>query len=334
MHSVTSQRGNNDKHDDGNDEEDDNVSCSYDDVIDAHGDKSVADTEQAFVVQNRNDVIGSNRDVMPLKNYVKSCSGDITSINDEVTSVNCDITSLNDDAVSRAINYDVIVIEDAISVERELVCSSSTEQRHHPNSVQMSLRKCKTHQMQGFDRGHRIQEQTQERKCKGVKQEHLFKKLRQEHLDAELKFKEEPFEERFRPENYKRTLRHHHSPWLPLCDEHHRPRLSPTPTRERNHSRPRRELNELMTSSTHDMMTSSMRDTMTPSTQLAEILAHVRYVTSRMKEDSRRDGVKDEWKLLARVLDRLLLIIFIVGISSLTAAILYVYPTLAERRTA
>jgi len=63
---------------------------------------------------------------------------------------------------------------------------------------------------------------------------------------------------------------------------------------------------------------------------LQEILRQVRYVTAKMRSDDRRDAIKDEWKLLARVIDRMLLIAFLISITTLTASILYIYPTVAS----
>ena len=60
-----------------------------------------------------------------------------------------------------------------------------------------------------------------------------------------------------------------------------------------------------------------------------EILQHLREMTNRMKRNIKREQIKEEWKLLAKVLDRFLLIVFLLVITGLTVTILYIYPTLA-----
>lgn len=57
-----------------------------------------------------------------------------------------------------------------------------------------------------------------------------------------------------------------------------------------------------------------------------EIRQHTRSLTERLKVQSSRDEVKDEWRLLAKVFDRFFLIFFVISISVFTVSILYVYP--------
>lgn len=57
-----------------------------------------------------------------------------------------------------------------------------------------------------------------------------------------------------------------------------------------------------------------------------EIRQHTRSLTERLKIQSFRDEVKDEWRLLAKVFDRFFLIFFVISISVFTVSILYVYP--------
>jgi len=63
---------------------------------------------------------------------------------------------------------------------------------------------------------------------------------------------------------------------------------------------------------------------------LTAILTQLRYITADMRRHCKRAEVKDEWKLVAKVIDRLLLLLFIVVITVLTIAILFVYPTLSN----
>ncbi len=60
-----------------------------------------------------------------------------------------------------------------------------------------------------------------------------------------------------------------------------------------------------------------------------EILQHLRDITSKMRRNIRRDQVKEEWKMLAKIIDRFLLVMFLIAITALTISILYIYPSLA-----
>ena len=62
---------------------------------------------------------------------------------------------------------------------------------------------------------------------------------------------------------------------------------------------------------------------------LDEILQHLRDITSKMKRNIRREQIKEEWKMLAKIIDRFLLVMFLIAITGLTVSILYIYPTLA-----
>ena len=63
---------------------------------------------------------------------------------------------------------------------------------------------------------------------------------------------------------------------------------------------------------------------------LQEILQHMRFLTARMMMEEQKDEIKEEWRLLAKVLDRVLLFVFAVVIAGLSAAILYVIPAILE----
>ena len=60
-----------------------------------------------------------------------------------------------------------------------------------------------------------------------------------------------------------------------------------------------------------------------------EILQHLRDITTKMKRNIRREQIKEEWKMVAKVIDRFLLIIFLLAIIILTSTILYIYPHVA-----
>lgn len=60
-----------------------------------------------------------------------------------------------------------------------------------------------------------------------------------------------------------------------------------------------------------------------------EILQHLRDITTKMKRNIKREQVKEEWQMLAKVIDRFLLVIFLLVITGLTVSILYLYPKIA-----
>ena len=59
---------------------------------------------------------------------------------------------------------------------------------------------------------------------------------------------------------------------------------------------------------------------------LEEILQHLRGITAKIKTNIRRDAIKEEWQMLAKIIDRFLLVIFLLAITTLTLVILYIYP--------
>ncbi|ELT90136.1 hypothetical protein CAPTEDRAFT_166277 [Capitella teleta] len=59
---------------------------------------------------------------------------------------------------------------------------------------------------------------------------------------------------------------------------------------------------------------------------LEEMLQHLRDITNKMRKNIKKDHIKSEWKLVAKVLDRFLLILFLVSVSAFTLYILYIYP--------
>ena len=61
-----------------------------------------------------------------------------------------------------------------------------------------------------------------------------------------------------------------------------------------------------------------------------EILQHLRDITTKMKRNIKKEQVKEEWKMIAKIVDRFLLIIFMIAIITLTVTILYIYPVMAN----
>ena len=62
-----------------------------------------------------------------------------------------------------------------------------------------------------------------------------------------------------------------------------------------------------------------------------EILQHLRDITAKMKRNIKREAIQEEWKMVAKVIDRCLLIIFLIAIITLTLSILYIYPIVAVK---
>ncbi len=61
-----------------------------------------------------------------------------------------------------------------------------------------------------------------------------------------------------------------------------------------------------------------------------EILQHLRDITTKMKRNIKREQVQEEWKMVAKIVDRFLLIIFMIAIITLTVTILYIYPVVSS----
>ena len=59
---------------------------------------------------------------------------------------------------------------------------------------------------------------------------------------------------------------------------------------------------------------------------LEEILVHLREITAKMRKTIKRDHIKHEWRMLAKIIDRFLMIVFVSSILILTVSILYIVP--------
>lgn len=68
----------------------------------------------------------------------------------------------------------------------------------------------------------------------------------------------------------------------------------------------------------------------TVSSLLEEILANFRVLTDRLRDVTLREEVKNDWQMVAKVFDRVMLIIFLVAITLLTFSILYFYPRIMQ----
>ena len=65
-----------------------------------------------------------------------------------------------------------------------------------------------------------------------------------------------------------------------------------------------------------------------------EILQHLRTLTNKMKRNIKREQIQEEWKLVAKIIDRFLLIVFLLAIISMTSGILYFYPLIMNHMDA
>lgn len=71
---------------------------------------------------------------------------------------------------------------------------------------------------------------------------------------------------------------------------------------------------------------SILLSTTTVSPVLVEILDNLRVLTARLHRATLKEEIKDDWKMLAKVFDRVMLLIFLVAITLLSFSILYFYP--------
>ena len=59
---------------------------------------------------------------------------------------------------------------------------------------------------------------------------------------------------------------------------------------------------------------------------IAEILEHIRHITNKMRESEEEDTLKTDWKLVAKILDRFFLFVFIACTVISSSVLLVVYP--------
>lgn len=65
---------------------------------------------------------------------------------------------------------------------------------------------------------------------------------------------------------------------------------------------------------------------------LEEILLHLREMSAKMRKSIKRDHVKHEWRMLAKIIDRFLMITFVGAILVLTVSILYIVPRMYQHK--
>ena len=64
---------------------------------------------------------------------------------------------------------------------------------------------------------------------------------------------------------------------------------------------------------------------------LEEILKHLRQITAKLKEKDEQDNMKAEWKVVAKILDRFFLLVFVLLVFVSSLVLLFVYPLSARK---
>ena len=65
---------------------------------------------------------------------------------------------------------------------------------------------------------------------------------------------------------------------------------------------------------------------------LEEILKHLRQITAKLKEREEQEALRAEWKVVAKILDRFFLMIFVCIVIISSTTLLFVYPLLGNKR--
>ena len=68
------------------------------------------------------------------------------------------------------------------------------------------------------------------------------------------------------------------------------------------------------------------RDSSRKRAVLDEMLKHLRQITAKMKEREEQESLKIEWKIVAKILDRFFLMVFILLVIVSSVVLLYLYP--------
>ena len=63
---------------------------------------------------------------------------------------------------------------------------------------------------------------------------------------------------------------------------------------------------------------------------LSEVLKHLRTITDRLRDSEEQESIRAQWKMLARMLDRIFLLVFILIIVLSTFSLLVLYPLLGR----
>lgn len=65
---------------------------------------------------------------------------------------------------------------------------------------------------------------------------------------------------------------------------------------------------------------------------IEEILLHLREISAKMRKSIKRDHIKHEWRMLAKIIDRFLMIVFVGTMLILTVSILYIVPRMYQHK--
>ncbi len=64
---------------------------------------------------------------------------------------------------------------------------------------------------------------------------------------------------------------------------------------------------------------------------MEEILRHLRQICLRLKEKEEQDSLKADWKIVAKILDRFFLLVFVLLVFVSSAVLLFLYPISARK---
>ena len=65
---------------------------------------------------------------------------------------------------------------------------------------------------------------------------------------------------------------------------------------------------------------------------LEEVVQHLRKITDKIKEKDEQERLQSEWKIVAKILDRFSLIVFVFLVIISSLVLLYVYPMSAREK--
>ena len=66
--------------------------------------------------------------------------------------------------------------------------------------------------------------------------------------------------------------------------------------------------------------------------EMDEVLKHLRAITDRLRDAEEQETIRAQWKMLARMLDRIFLLVFVMMIVLSTFSLLVIYPLLGRYR--
>ena len=79
-----------------------------------------------------------------------------------------------------------------------------------------------------------------------------------------------------------------------------------------------------------DQMCYLMKGSAKKKVLLEEVVKHLRQITCKIKEQDEQDSLKAEWKIVAKILDRFFLILFVLLVIVSSVVLLFIYPLSAR----